>query len=314
MKQTILTFLEDHKDQYVSGELIANSLHMTRANVWKNIEKLREDGITIEAISRKGYKLVSTNDALSTAQLHLKGNLVDEIIILDEVDSTNDYAKRIAETSPNTLIIANHQSKGKGRRGKAFYSPSSEGIYMSLLLKPTLTIEDTPFLTIISAIACVEGIQEALGIVPSIKWLNDIYIGKLKLAGILTEAQITLENARFEYVIIGMGINTHTTQIPKELEGIYTALDAYTKTVDRNKLISTILNRFSEYYDMLPESNEEIIEIYKSYNFVLNDIVYVDDQKYTAIDINQSGHLVVQDDNGTIRNLNAEEISIRSPK
>lgn len=318
MEKTVLSILESNQGQYISGQKIGDALHMTRANVWKEIEKLRKEGYHIDSIRNKGYCLLSRNNNLSRSMIrsYLNENTVSDIEILDAIDSTNNYAKKIAqdESINNYCIITDHQTKGRGRRGRSFYSPDKNGIYLSLILRPQLKVEDAQLITIIAALAVVDAIKSCYGIKTDIKWLNDIYLDQKKLAGILTEGEIVLENTSYRYLVVGIGINIfYDSNLPEALKDIYTALEvAVGQDLDRDYLAAAIINHFYAYYRKLETDKEAIINQYKAYCFILSQEISIKGQegKFIARDINQSGHLIVEDKTGTLQALNSGEISI----
>ena len=172
-----------------SGQELSQELNMTRAGVWKGIKQLRDQGLIIDSLQSQGYQLKSTQHLLNKE--HLESLLPNTYIeIHDSLGSTNEYAKGI--TQQPALIITSHQTDGKGRRGKSFYSPKDKGLYMSYVPSGDYSIEDTGMLTIRSALALQMAISHYFKIETEIKWLNDIYLRDRKLAGILIEGSVEL--------------------------------------------------------------------------------------------------------------------------
>lgn len=311
MKNRILEILELNRDKHISGERIAESLNMTRANVWKEIQKLKQEGLEIESVRNLGYKLTDYANNLSESLILTNSPNLSAVKILSSVDSTNNYAKIHARDTDNFLIVANEQTNGKGRMGRSFFSPDKHGIYASLILKPQLSIVDVQLVTICAALAVSQSLETLYDLKPKIKWLNDIYLGSRKVCGILTEGEIELEMNRFAYLVVGIGINTHSVEkLPQEIESIYTALDL---EVDRNQLISTIINNFYELYTDLPHNNHSLIDAYKLRSNVLGKSIKIKnkgDDHYLAKDISLEGHLIVLDASGKRIELNSGEISI----
>ena len=318
MDKTVLSILENHQGKYISGQKIGDLLHMTRANVWKEIEKLRKQGYQIDSVRNKGYCLISDNNNLSISMIQsvLNKNTVSQIEILEAIDSTNNYAKKIAQDSnvTNYCIITDYQSSGRGRKGRSFYSPNKNGIYMSLVLRPQLKLQDAQLITIIAALAIVDALESCFGIKADIKWLNDIYLNGKKLAGILTEGEIVLENSTYRYLVVGIGINIFTDKnLPTELKNIYTALDQVIDgTIQRDILIASIINHFYDYYEKLETRKTQTIRQYKKHCFILGQEITVNDdcEKFLAVDISPEGHLMIKDKNGALKALNSGEISI----
>ena len=230
-KREILNMLENSHGEFISGESIAENMNVTRAAVWKAIDSLRNDGYNIAAIPKRGYMLESFNDVLSENGIksHLKpDSKVSHVICLKETDSTNNYAKKLAmhggaSVKHGTLIAANHQTSGRGRHGHTFDSPPGTGLYMSLILRPTIEASEFQMITIADAVAVCLAIEE---LYPAsrgeikIKWVNDIYFRGRKITGILTEALTNFENGEIESVVTGIGINVSTKKFTGDKSGI----------------------------------------------------------------------------------------------
>jgi len=313
MNPSILEILEANRHKYISGEEIANQLYMTRANVWKEVQKLKKSGIEISSVRNLGYKLIDYNGTLSRSILLNAIPHLNNIEIFESIPSTNDYAK--TRISDNMLILANHQSKGKGRLGRSFYSPNKSGIYLSLTLLPKLDIMDVQLITICAALSVCVTLESLYKLEPKIKWLNDIYLNNHKLCGILTEGEIELENNNFRHIILGIGLNTNLADdIPKEIASIYTALSQHISVpIDRNQLIIEILNNFYHFYTHLPTNRYQLIDLYKQRSNVLGKRVTIKnkgDESFFVEDITSQAHLVVVDKHGNRHELNSGEISL----
>ena len=327
MKETVLSILENVSPEYISGEDIAARLFMTRANVWKEIRKLRRAGYDISASTRRGYSLSAATDFLSEHSIvkYCAHSPISGMTILSSVDSTNTFANLLAQQNPDLsdhVVFSEAQSKGKGRRERSFFSPAGKGIYMSILLRPKeMEITDVQLLTICAAVAVCEAISSVCSVSPSIKWLNDIYIGGKKVCGILTEGDIEPDLLRYRYVTVGIGVNVQLPDsgIPEEISGIYTALSEWSPAlINRNRLAAEILCSFYRMYDNLRVGGaaavrEDIIGEYKTRSMVLGRFVSqvgVPERLYRAVDISSQGHLVVEDSLGTRTSWSAGEISI----
>ena len=322
MEKDVLSILEEHFQNYVSGEEMARRLFMTRANVWKEIKKLRKQGYEILSSTQKGYCLQKRADYLSGSLISgfLDPGTLDGLEVLPTVDSTNSLAKKLAAKDSDIsdfLILSEEQTQGRGRRERSFFSPAGTGIYMSFILRPAaLRIQDVQLLTICAALAVCEAVESLLSVKADIKWLNDVYAGGKKLCGILTEGDIELELLRYRYVIVGIGINTKSkgVSLPPDLSKIYTALDKHTRLpIDRNRLAAEVTNAFYRYYRNLTD-REEIIERYKARSNVLGKIVTLNQESaplYRAVDISPEGHLIVEDEERKRIELNAGEVSMK---
>jgi len=313
MKDTVLGFLEANKDTYISGEQIAKELGMTRANIWKEIQKLKNLGINISSTRNLGYKLENYNGNFSSSLLTVALPQLSKIDIYESITSTNDIAK--INITNNRLVIANHQTSGRGRFGRSFYSPNKSGVYMTLTLFPKLELNDVQLVTICAALAVCFALESLYNLEPKIKWLNDIYLDNRKLCGILTEGEIELETNSFRHVILGIGINTVLTDsIPEDIQSIYTALSQHLDVeIDRNQLIIAIINNFYILYNDLPLNRYKLISMYKQRSNVIGKLITIkgkSNETYLVQDISSNAHLIVVDEQQNRLELNSGEISI----
>ncbi|HEM6289801.1 TPA: bifunctional biotin--[acetyl-CoA-carboxylase] ligase/biotin operon repressor BirA [Streptococcus suis] len=306
--QKIYLLLKE-KDDYVSGEDLAQELGISRTSIWKAIRQLEAHGLTIEAARNRGYKLVEGDLLLPDL---ISQELQLPVHLNTDSDSTQLDAKQGIEaghTSP-ALYLAPHQNKAKGRFGRPFYASKSGGIYMSLRLSPNVPFLEFKPYTILAAAAVVKAIQSLCDLDVQIKWVNDIYLGQKKVAGILTEAISSMENQRVTDVIIGVGINVHIDDFPKELRQSTGNLFDDQPPFTRNQLITAIWKAFFE------TDEQELIALYKEKSLVVGQQVsFVENQvefKGTAIAVTDTGNLVIQLDNGKAKIISSGEISLTS--
>ena len=249
----------------------------------------------------------------------LKSNYKElDFIFLDEVNSTNTYCKEIGEGgfTKDTIVISDRQTNGRGTKGRSWCSPKGKGLWFSILLKPSIKIQDISFLTILTSSA-LHNTFLSFGIDTKIKWPNDIYLNSKKLCGILTESKIT--NKSVEYIIIGIGINVNLdlNDFSEELKKIATSLFIATgKTFNREDILNKFIFNFYKYYnDFLNGNKGDILEIYKHNSLILNREVilkYKDKKRtVTPIDILDDGSLLIQNPNNTLEKIVSGEISIR---
>lgn len=320
-KSKVLGILENYKGQHISGSKIADELGLSRNSIWKAIKQLQEEGHNITAITNKGYCLETDNEILSAESItkYLESDLFD-IEVYDVVDSTNLMLKIEAEDGgcEGRVIVAEHQTHGRGRRGRSFYSPKNTGVYMSLLLRPKLSAYESLSITTCAAVAVAEAIEMNSEKQAKIKWVNDIFVDDRKVSGILTEASIDLESAGLKYAILGIGINvfTPTEGFPDELEDTSTSIfkKLGNSSDRRSKLIGDILNVFMAYYQNIED--KPFLEEYKNRSLILNKEISVingpgDARKAIALDIDEDFHLKVRYENGEIEYLSSGEVSIR---
>ncbi|HFI0248320.1 TPA: bifunctional biotin--[acetyl-CoA-carboxylase] ligase/biotin operon repressor BirA [Streptococcus suis] len=306
--QKIYLLLKE-KEDYISGEDLAQELGISRTSIWKAIRQLETHGLTIEAARNRGYKLAEGDLLLPDL---ISQDLQLPVHLNADSDSTQLDAKQGIEaghTSP-ALYLAPYQNKAKGRFGRPFYASKSGGIYMSLRLSPHVPFLEFKPYTILTAAAVVKAIQSLCDLDIQIKWVNDIYLGQKKVAGILTEAISSMENQRVTDVIIGVGINVHIDDFPKELRQSAGNLFDDQPPFTRNQLITAIWKAFFE------TDEQELIALYKEKSLVVGQQVsFVENQvefKGTAIAVTDTGNLVIQLDNGKAKIISSGEISLTS--
>lgn len=232
---------------------------------------------------------------------------LDDVVVFDEIDSTNRIAKELARDGikENTVITADYQTLGKGRRGRDFFSPKGTGVYFSLVLRPNLSAQESVLVTIVSALAVANTIRELLKKDAKIKWINDVFIDDKKCAGILTEA--IFNGDKIQSIIVGIGVNVTTEYFPTEVSKIAGSIGE----IDRNLLIASICDKVIKYCKDLPKNAR--IDEYKQLCFVLNNEVKVitnnDEYIAKAIDIDEKGRLIVEKSGKKVE-LYTEEVSI----
>ncbi|MDO5794428.1 biotin--[acetyl-CoA-carboxylase] ligase [Turicibacter bilis] len=319
LKHEVLRLLEENRESYLSGQEIANRLAFSRTAVWKAIHSLKEEGYQIHAVSNKGYQLDTSCDLLSSEGIHayLAEDLKQfPIYVYQQIGSTNTEAKQQAlNGAPHgTIILAEEQTQGRGRLGRKFYSPKGTGIYMSIILRPQLHLNQAIQVTTTVAVAVCRVIEKLTNQNPHIKWVNDIYLGKQKICGILTEAVTDFESGQVEFIILGIGLNVNTVDFPADLHEIAGSLNP--KDVTRNQLCAHLLNELFSLFSKL--NDPQVLEEYKSKSNVLgNWITFMKNQEsYEAFaeDINEQGGLIVRLKNDEKMILNSGEISIRWTK
>lgn len=324
MKSIVLDELKKNKGKYISGEELSKKLGVTRTSIWKHIKKLKEEGYIINSSTNKGYILIESPDALYPNEIK---ELIDtkligkEIIFLESIDSTNNYAKKMGEEKfkEGTIVIAEEQTAGRGRLGREWISPKGKGIWMTIMLKPDIKPEQAAQLTLIGAYAVAKAIKTVCSIDAQIKWPNDIVIKGKKVCGILTEMGAEID--RINYLIVGIGINANT----EKKDFLKSGLDIATslkiekgEDVDRKLLISNIITNFEELYtDFIEKGNiERIINDYKKVSATLDKEVKIssvkgEELRGMALDINNHGHLMVKINDGKIIEISSGEVSVR---
>ena len=241
-----------------------------------------------------------------------------KILHFEMIDSTNDYAKKIAlEELDGTVIISEAQTKGRGRVGKQWYSKSGEGIWMSIILKPNIIPQKAPFITLIAGASIVKALNK-LGVETFIKWPNDITINNKKVAGILTE--LSAEVDKINYIVLGIGINTKTMKFSQEISEIATSLYKEGYEISRVDIVKAILEEFEKLYLQYVNENvrKETLSICRKYSAIIGKDIYLikEDEKelVRCLDINDDGNLIVRNENNIIQEIISGEISIRGVK
>jgi len=249
----------------------------------------------------------------------LNTNIIGKKIFqFETIDSTNDYAKKIAlEELDGTLIISEEQTKGRGRVGRQWYSKSGEGIWMSIILKPDMIPQKAPFITLIAGASIVKALNK-LGVKTFIKWPNDIIINNKKVAGILTE--LSAEVDKINYIVLGIGINTKTIKFSQEISEIATSLYREGYIISRVDIVRAILEEFEKLYLQYINKNsrKEILSICRRYSSIIGKDVYLikEDEKelVKCLDMNEYGNLIVRTENNIIKEIISGEVSIRGVK
>ncbi|MCM1160600.1 MAG: biotin--[acetyl-CoA-carboxylase] ligase [Roseburia sp.] len=320
MKTEILSLLRE-RENYVSGQELCNHFGVSRTAVWKVMNQLKEEGYEIEAVKNKGYKLLNQPDILSVNEIAGRLNTKwagRKLYCLEETGSTNTDAKRLLEEGApdGTLVVADKQNSGKGRRGRSWSSPKGTSIYMSIGLKPSYNPDKASMVTLIMALAVAKGIREQAGLAAFIKWPNDVVVNKKKVCGILTEM-----NAEPDYihsVVIGTGINVNEQEFPKEIRETATSLFLEKgEKLTRARLVACVMEYFEQDYEKFLECGN-LSGFLEEYNGLLinrGKKVKVLDPKQewegTARGINEKGELLVEDEKGQLVEVYAGEVSVR---
>ncbi|MBU8784858.1 MULTISPECIES: biotin--[acetyl-CoA-carboxylase] ligase [Bacillus] len=254
LRKKLIQLFTEADGEFISGQKISEELGCSRTAVWKHIEELRKSGYELEAVRKLGYKMKKKPDKITENEIRLglkTEKMGQTIYFQDVVSSTQKVAHELANNGApeGTIVVADKQTEGRGRMSRAWHSPEGNGIWMSLILRPEIPVQKTPQLTLLTAVAIVQAIEEQTGIAAEIKWPNDILINGKKAVGILTELQA--EADQVHSVIVGTGINVNqlADDFPSELKETATSLRlASGEKIDRAALIQTILLTFEKRY------------------------------------------------------------------
>ena len=308
--------------EFISGQKISDYIGCSRTAVWKHMEELRKEGYELEAVRRLGYRITKKPDKISSneIQLGLKTTMMGRHIHFEEiVSSTQKIARNLANEGvvEGTIVVADQQTNGKGRMARVWYSPKGTGIWMSIIIRPNLPINQTPQLTLLTAVAIVQAIEELTPLKPEIKWPNDIMLNGKKLVGILTELQA--EADQVHSVIIGTGINVNQKieDFPEDLQKIATSICIETGTVwERAQFIQMILLKFEGLYSLyLSQGFKPIKLLWESYAISLNKKIIARTLSGTvegkAIGIDDDGVLLIETNNRVIERIYSADIDFQ---
>lgn len=319
MQKKILDILLN-ADDFISGQEISENLGVSRQAVWKSINALKEKGYEIQSVTNRGYRLVSSPDYLNESSLKslLHNKFIGKnLIVLDSVDSTNDYLKNLGNEGceNGTVVIAREQTKGKGRLGRTWQTKKDDGIAFSVLLRPNAAPSEVSAITPLAGLAVCKAIREYTKLDCVIKWPNDIIVGRKKLVGILTE--MSAEFDAVEYVITGIGINVDHTSFPEEIAFKATSLLLETgRHIDKNEFLACVLGHIENEFvknnlELTPTALAEYTDLCAT---VGRSVTF---QRGTrrisgmAVGVSEHGELKVMMSDGTISLVNSGEVTVQ---
>ena len=319
MMEKILEKLKANRGSFVSGEELAQDAGISRAAIWKRIERLRAMGYEILSSPHKGYKLVGAAPGIhpfeikETIGTEIFGH---EIYFKPEVDSTNIWARALAGqgAGEGTVVIAESQSRGKGRLGRSWASAPGLGLWFSIILRPRLSVMDLSGINILTATAVAKAIFNVTGVQARIKWPNDLTFENRKLGGILTE--INGEMERIHYMVLGIGLNINhmPADFPGELSGKATSLRMIMgEEVSRSKVLQEFLRIFEKSYVSFSAALEEAVKYATLYSASIGKVIKID-QGFgrviagEAIGLAADGSLLVRETTGALTRVHSGDI------
>lgn len=243
----------------------------------------------------------------------------DRLHCFDSVDSTNLLAKRMAaQGAPHgTLLLATHQTAGRGRLGRSFHSPENQGLYVSLLLRPGCPAEALMHLTCAAAVAMCDALEAACGVRPGIKWTNDLVWGSRKLGGILTELGWT-GDGRLDYAIVGIGINRsqQVEDFPADIRDMAASVSMMAgRPIDALSLAEAMVRGLWDMDSRLMTQKAEMLTQYRKDCITVGKqicLVTPESTRYgRALDVDGDGGLVVEFSDGHRETVAAGEVSVR---
>lgn len=305
----------------ISGEELGGALDISRTAVWKHIRTLQEIGYQIEAVPSQGYRLLSSPDILIAEEISsglVTGTIGRKILCFKNTDSTNRIAFKLGEqgAEEGTVVIAEEQSRGKGRLGRQWESPSGVNLYCSIILRPPLMPVKAPQCTFLSAVAVSQTIETTTTLIPRIKWPNDVLVNGMKVSGMLNEMSAEMEKINFIVLGIGVNINMRREQFPPQLRHPASSLFLESgKPVNRIEFTRTLLTCFDSLYESyLRKGIGPIREQWLSRSALTGRRIRVSFQESEAVGIvvglDDDGALLIQDDGGKIEKILAGDVSI----
>ena len=319
-KQTVIDILRDNPG-FVSGEAMSAKLGISRNAVHKHVKSLRARGYQILGISRRGYRLEDEPCRLSMG--HITDRTADSAFgrsyrYYDEIESTNVETKSLANSGApeGTVVIAECQTAGRGRLGRRWVSPAGKGLLFSVLLRPTMPMEDAHLLTLVAAAAAAEAIETLSGTTVKIKWPNDLFIGDRKVGGILME--VAGEQDEVDWVVVGIGVNVNTeySELPVALRRKATSLKMATgHEVDRSDLLATLLLALeTQYAHAAGNGFERALSAFRERDYLLSKSICVQTREGPvagrASGIDESGALLVELPQRHIRRFHSGDVSL----
>ena len=311
----VLTFLQTHNTEYLSGQDLSDVLRISRVAVWKHIKKIQELGYTVESKQKLGYKLTKNSDSLLpweiTSGLKTK-TIGQQAFYFDSTDSTQNQALKMAEEPENNgaIIVAEKQTGGRGRSGRKWVSPKG-GIWFSVILHPRFDISVTTLFPIASALALSIALENTFKISPELKWPNDITIKGKKLAGMLVD--VSLESNKIENLVLGVGINfdVDAKQIEKNLKNTpnfygVASLNELKTNIRPVELVQSFLIELEKIYKLLEtKQTKKIISEWTKRSSTIGKNVKLNtidgEVKGKAVRIDEDGALVVSNNKNTDR-------------
>jgi len=265
MDEKILQLLRESPSAFISGEEISHRLKVSRTAVWKRMNYLRTLGYEIEASTRTGYRLIRSPDLLTPSEIKplLKTKWIGKKIhYFETLDSTNSQAYQLAlnGAEEGEVVVAESQERGKGRLGRHWFSPPFLNLYLSVVLRPNISPHQASLITLMAAVAMADAIRKFSGLLPLIKWPNDILLGGRKVAGLLNEIQSEMD--RIHFVILGVGINLNMDEkmFSEEIKSIATSLKIEMgQTISRKNFLQSLLQELENWYTIFMKQGSTMI-------------------------------------------------------
>ncbi len=314
---------------YVSGEKISSQLGVSRAAVNVAVKALRKEGYEIASVTNRGYCLISSPDRLTVGDVmsYLGPERMQTVQVLQTTDSTNRRVQELALSgAPDGLtVVANEQTAGRGRLGRTFHSPKDTGIYFSTLFRPTCEPSEIVQITTWTAVAIARAVERTTGILPDIKWVNDLMMGGRKICGILTEMSVESETGTIQYVVVGIGVNVNqeTSDFPEEIRGIAGSIAmAVGHPVRRARLTACMIEEMDNLRRDWPSGRADYLRAYREMCISIGREVLVTDARHTGAfakhgfceAVNDDFSLRIRYEDGSYENVSSGEVSVMPQK
>lgn len=302
-------------DGFVSDGYLAQRLGVAREVIWNHLEQLQQEGYEIVLRPNLGYRLAGLPGRLLPAEIRRRlGTAVvgRRVVVYEETSSTMDVAHRLAMGGEpeGSCVIAEAQQVGRGRLGRRWASPKGSGIYLSVIFRPSLSLEAAPQMTLLAAVAAARAVRQETGVPVQVKWPNDLVIQQRKLCGILTEMHAEAQAVRYLVVGVGVNVNTPPEHLPSEATSLWTESG---QRVDRLGLCRCLLQELDEQYAILRrEGFGPIAALWEDLSVTLGAHVRAEIAQRTlegqAIGIDRDGALLVRTNAGMVERVVAGEV------
>jgi len=325
MDEKILQLLRESPSDFLSGEEISRRLKVSRTAIWKGMNRLRTQGYEIEASTRSGYRLIRSPDLLTPSEIKpiLKTKWMGKTVHhFHSLDSTNSKAYQLAlnGAKEGEVVIAESQEKGRGRMGRQWFSPPFLNLYLSIILRPKISPHQASLITLMAAIAAADAIQKFSGLLPLIKWPNDILLRDRKVAGLLNE--IHSEMDRIHFVILGIGVNRNLDEkmFSKEIRAVATSLKTEMgQAISRKAFLRILLQELEKWYTIfMKEGSAIILKAWRDRAHIKGRRVKVTSfgEKLIgiAVDVDSDGALILETAGGKRKRVVAGDVEYRSQR
>lgn len=320
MIEKILNILRNNKE-FISGESIAKSLNVSRTAIWKNISKLKNMGYNIVSVTNKGYLLLEEELIFNKLEIEKEIDtfvLGKKVYFFDEITSTNEYAKKLANDNveEGVIVISDSQTNGKGRLNRNWISNKGDGIFLSLILRPNIELFSVTQITLLAGICVCNAIRMCTNLDAKIKWPNDIIINNKKVCGILTEVSAQID--KVSYVILGIGINVNNESFNESIKNKATSifLELGNK-LERQKIIGYFLKEFENRYFKYKKEKNFLIFLDEYKNLCINigkevKVIYYNKEiKGVVLDISPLGEIILKIEKEILK-IASGEVSLRN--